>query len=314
MTSPSELIEVPVRSSLPARRVSRAGRGVRGLLTALPFIGLKTILFATFIVVPFFYTIVLTFQRGNLLAGMRWTGIDNYLTIFSDTLFWGSLRNTLFYLVVSVPTTLIVSCAVGLLLASRIRGMKVHRSLIYTPALLSIVGTGLIWKVMVDPEQGPLALFFSKVLGINVPWTTNGTVAILFVGLITVWSACGLYSLIFMAGFNSVPEEVLEAARIDGASRWQVLTQIKLPLITPVMQVVLVLMTIGAIQVFDLIFVITKGGPGTATYTAMWYVYQQAFNGGSIAYAATMSVVLLLITLAISATFLLRRNKGNDLA
>jgi ABC-type sugar transport system permease subunit len=116
-----------------------------------------------------------------------------------------------------------------------------------------------------------------------------------------------------MAGFNNIPGDVLEAARIDGASGWRLFSRIKLPLIRPVLQLVLILVTINSIQVFDLVFVLTNGGPGTATYTAMWYIYQSAFNGGSLSYAATMSIVLLLVTAVISAVFIGRtRSDGSD--
>jgi ABC-type sugar transport system permease subunit len=287
-------------------------RRIREVVVAVPFISAKAAVFGLFIAVPFVYTFVLTFQRGSLLSGLRFTGLDNYRTIVADTLFRDALRNTLLFMVVSTPVTLVVSCAVGLLLAAGFRGMTIHRTLIYLPSLLSVVATGLVWKVMVDPEQGPMHLFMSRVVGVEVPWLTDGTVAVVFLALITAWSTCGFYSIVFMAGFNGIPTELIEAARIDGAGAWQILTRVKLPLIQPVMQVVLVLVTINAVQVFDLVFVMTNGGPGTATYTAMWYVYQNAFNGGSVAYAATMSVVLLLITAVISALFLARRPGVSD--
>ncbi|GAA1582574.1 sugar ABC transporter permease [Kribbella sancticallisti] len=282
-------------------------RPIRELVVAAPFVVSKAAVFGLFIAVPFVYTFVLTFQRGSILSGLRFNRLDNYRTIFSDTLFRDSLRNTLLFMAISTPVTLVVAGSVGLLLASKLRGMVIHRTLIYLPSLLSVVATGLIWKVLIDPEQGPLQLLMARVFGLEIPWLTDGATAIVFLALITAWSSCGFYGLVFMAGFNSIPGELLEAARIDGANTWQVLTRIKLPLIQPVMQVVLALVTINAVQVFDLVFVMTNGGPGTATYTAMWYVYQNAFNGGSVAYAATMSVILLGITAIISAAFLGRR-------
>ena len=310
------LVGSPEPAALAAgpRRRGPFRTGVLQLGTAGPFLAIKLTIFTTFVVIPFVYTLILTFQRGNLLTGMRWVGFENYVSILTDTLFWTSLRNTILYLAVAVPVTLVLSCAVGLLLAGKMRGLKVHRSLIYLPALLSLVATAIIWKVMVNPTEGPLALFFSELLGIAVPWLSDGVTALVFIALISAWSSCGFFALIFMAGFNSVPSETIEAARIDGAGRWQILTHIKLPQITPVIQVVIVLLVINGVQVFDLVFVLTKGGPGTATYTAMWYVYQNAFNGGSIAYAATMSVLLLLLTAGLSAALVFRRRKVGDIA
>lgn len=259
---------------------------------------------------PFAYTVYLTFQRGSLLTGLRFAGWDNYRNVIQDPLFHDTLRNTMLFLVVLIPSTLVVTCAVGLLLSSRIRGMGVYRSLIYTPSLLSVIVAGLIWKTMIDSRTGPLDRFTTEVLGLHVPWLTDGNTAIVFLSMITLWTTIGFYSLIFMSAFNNVDDELLDAARLDGANGWQALRYVKLPLIRPVAQVVLVLVTINGVQLFDLIYVMTQGGPGTATYTAMWYVYQNAFNGGSVPYAATMSMVLLLVTAVIAVLFVTRGRPG----
>lgn len=281
-------------------------RGARELGVATPFLGLKAVLFAVFVAIPFVATFVLTFQKGNFFRGFEWVGLRNYVSISGDALFWRSLGNTLLFAVITVPTATILACILGLLLTSRIRGIGIYRALIYMPSLLSVVATGIVWKAMISPGVGPLDTLVRGVFGVQLEWLTDSTTAFVFVALITVWSWLGFYSLIFMAGFNGIPEELIEAAQIDGASGLQVLWHVKLPLIRNVAQVVIVLATIGSVQIFDLVFVLTRGGPGTATYTAMWYVYQQAFGGGgSIPYAATMSVVLLLITLVLSVAFFL---------
>lgn len=294
-------------------RSTRLRRGLIQLAQAGPFLIPKALLFTVFMVIPFVYTIVLTFQHGSLLTGLTFAGFDNYRTVFSDGLFRETLWNTTIFMLLCVPMTIVVTLMVGLLLSSATRGMSFYRSLIYLPSLLSVVATGIIWRMMIDSETGPVHLLFSRGLGIDVPWLINGNFAMFFLATITVWSTCGFYSIIFMAGFHNIPTSVLEAARLDGASGWRLFTSIKLPLIKPVLQLVLILVTINGIQVFDLIFVLTHGGPGTATYTAMWYIYQSAFNGGSIAYAATMSIVLLIITAVLSAVFIGRtRSDGSD--
>lgn len=301
----------PVRSR--RSRLVRLRRGLTSLAQAVPFLVPKVIVFAIFVLAPFAYTILLTFQRGSLLSGLTFAGLENYRTVFTDGLFRQTLLNTALFMLICVPLTIVVTMLVGLLLSSSIRGMSAYRTLIYLPSLLSVVATGLIWKIMVDSEYGPLNALFSRALNIDVPWLTDGTVAMVFLALITLWSTCGFYSVIFMAGFHNIPTAVLEAARIDGASGWRLFTAIKLPLVRPVLQLVLILVTINSIQVFDLVFVLTNGGPGTATYTAMWYIYQSAFNGGSLSYAATMSIILLLVTAAISAVFIGRtRSDGAD--
>lgn len=294
------------RPAAPRRR-----RWGGDLTSAVPFLVTKAVLFGAFMLFPFGYTIYLTFQRGSLLSGLEFAGLDNYRSIVGDLLFRQTLWSTLLFMAVLIPLTLVVTMGIGLLLSSKVRGMSVYRSLIYLPSLLSVVVAGLVWKMLIDSETGPLERFTSGVLHLDVPWLTDGNVAIAFLSVITLWTSVGFYSVIFMSAFNNVSEALLDAARIDGANGWQILTRIKLPLIKPVLQVVLVLVTINAVQLFDLIFVMTQGGPGTATYTAMWYIYQNAFNGGSVPYAATMSVVLLLVTAVIAAVFI-RRGRGGE--
>jgi ABC-type sugar transport system permease subunit len=190
-------------------------------------------------------------------------------------------------------------------------GMGFYRALIYLPSLLSIVVAGLVWKMLIDGQTGPLQKFTTNVLHLHIDWLTDANTAIVFLSVVTLWTSLGFYSLIFMSAFNNIDNELLDAARVDGANAWQLLIHVKLPLIRGVVQLVLVLVTINAVQLFDLIYVMTQGGPGTATYTAMWYVYQNAFNGGSVPYAATMSLVLLLITAVIAGIFIGRgRKKG----
>jgi ABC-type sugar transport system permease subunit len=293
----------------PVRPRRRTGRSP---LAAAIFLAPKTVLFLAFVIIPFAYTFVLMFQRGTLLRGFTFAGLDNITSLFSDQLFWLTMRNTLLYLVVSVPLSIIFPLLVALLISREIRGMRIYRSLIYIPSLLSIAATGLIWKVLIDPDVGPLFQLTNDVLGLDLAYLANGTSAICLVAVIGVWSAIGFNSIIFMAGLNDIPTELYEAASIDGATGIRAFFSITLPLLKPVIQIVLVLVTIAGIQVFDLIYVMTQGGPGTATYTVMWYIYQNVFAGGSIGYAAAMGVFVLLLSLGITGIYLrVTRTEGS---
>jgi ABC-type sugar transport system permease subunit len=293
---------------LPNRR-----RGLRRQSNgaAAAFLAPKVLLFLAFVAVPFVYTFVLAFQRGTLLRGFTFVGLDNIRSLLGDDLFWHTMKNTALYLVVAVPLNIVVPLLVGVLISSALPGMRVYRSLIYIPSLLSIVATGLIWKVLIDPDIGPLYGFFNRMLGWDLPWLSTGTSAIVLIAVISVWSGIGFHSIIFMAGINDIPQELYEAASIDGAGPVRSFFSITLPLLKPVTQIVLVLATIASIQVFDMIYVMTQGGPGTSTYTVMWYIYQNVFGGGSVGYAATMGVVMLLVGLVISG-FYLRLTRTDD--
>jgi ABC-type sugar transport system permease subunit len=302
-------VTVPPPGALLAR--STVGPQRRSPLAAAAFLGPKTLLFLAFVLVPFVYTFVLAFSRGTLLRGFTFVGFDNIVSLAGDYLFWHTVSNTAIFLVVSVPLNIVAPLLVALLISSTLPGMRVYRSLIYVPSLLSIVATGLIWKVLIDPDIGPLYGFFNKALGLDVPWLSNGTFAIVFIAVISAWSGIGFHSIIFMAGINDIPQELYEAASIDGAGPVRSFFSITLPLLKPVIQIVLVLVTIASIQVFDMIYVMTQGGPGTSTYTVMWYIYQNVFSGGSVGYAATMGVFMLLVGLVISV-FYMRLTRTGD--
>jgi ABC-type sugar transport system permease subunit len=282
----------------------RFRRTLDPLLDATIFLWPKTLLFIAFVFVPFVYTFVLTLQIGTVLQGFRFVGLENFRTILQDRLFFQTLKNTALYMIIIIPLILTVPLGVALLLASSIKGVRFYRTLIYIPSLLSIVAASLVWKVMLHPDVGPLYRFFNVSLGWQVPWLSNGTFAIMFIALISLWHSLGFYSIIFMAGLNDIPTSLFEAARIDGANAWDIFWRIKLPLLKPVIQLVLVLITIYSVQVFDIIYVMTQGGPGTSTYTVMWYIYQNVFNNGSVGYAAAMGVVMLLVTLAIAIMYM----------
>ena len=301
--------EAPLTQSQTARppRVAQRPRLAKTLASigdAALFLTPKAILFVAFVLIPFVYTFVLMFQAGTVLQGFRFIGLANFESIVRDRLFFQTLKNTLFYMAIIIPLVLTVPLAIALLLASNVPGIKFYRTLIYMPSLLSIVAASLIWKVMLHPDVGPLVLIFNRGLGWNVPWLSNGTFALVLVALIALWQSLGFYSIIFMAGLNDIPTSLFEAARIDGANAWNIFWRIKLPLLKTVIQLVLVLITISSVQVFDIIYVMTQGGPGTSTYTVMWYIFQNVFNNGSVGYAAAMGVVMLLLTLFIAMIYL----------
>lgn len=290
----------PANGARPARR----RREIVDVVTGLIFLAPKLIFFGLFVAVPFVYTFILVFQRGDVLMGFHWVGLDNLIAVASDTLFRQTLLNTFFFMIVYLPLSLIVPLGIGRLFASTLRGVRIYRALIYMPSLLSIVAVGLIWRLMLDPDSGPINIAL-RFLGMDTfnPFA-EGTKAMIAIALITVWGGLGFGGIIYMAGLNDIPGELLESARIDGAGAWRTFWYVQLPLLRPLIQFLAIINTIGAVQVFDIIFVLTKGGPGTSTSTAMWYIYTIAFNGGSVGYAAAMSIVLLVITATLSVIYI----------
>jgi len=274
-------------------------------ISALFFLTPKFGLFCAFVVVPFVYTFYLMLFQGGLIGKTRFVGLGNFAALANDGLLRSTIGNTLLFMAINIPATTVLALGVGVLLARHVRFRGVYRALIYVPSLLSISATGLVWKIMLDRDAGPIYGFFHTYVGLDLAYLQSGPVALVTVALISAWSSIGFFGLVFLAGLNGIPQELYEAGKIDGISPLGAFWHITLPLLKPVLQLVLILTSIGAIQVFDIIFVMTQGGPGTSTYTVMWYIYKSVFGGGSVGYAATISVAVMVFSILLAATVVL---------
>jgi ABC-type sugar transport system permease subunit len=280
-------------------------------VSALFFLTPKFGLFCAFVVVPFLYTFYLMLFQGGLIGRFRFVGLGNFSALFNDGLLRSTIGNTLLFMAVNIPVTTVMALLVGILLARQVKFRSVYRALIYLPSLLSVSATGLVWKIMLDRDAGPIFWFFRQYFGLELNYLQNGSVAIITVAVISAWASVGFFGLIVLAGLNGIPQELYEAGKVDGISPTGAFWHITLPLLKPVLQLVLILTSIGAIQVFDIIFVLTQGGPGTSTYTVMWYIYKSVFGGGSIGYAATISVAVMLFSILLAAAVVLfTRSRG----
>lgn len=281
-------------------------------VSALLFLTPKFGLFCAFVVLPFVYTFYLMLFQGGLIGRTRFVGLGNFGALVNDGLLRSTIGNTLLFMAINIPVTVVLALAVGILLARQVRFRGVYRALIYVPSLLSVAATGLVWKIMLDRDSGPIFWFFHQYLGIELNYLQGGPVALVTVALISAWTSVGFFGLVFLAGLNGIPQELYEAGRIDGISPVGAFWHITLPLLRPVLQLVLILTSIGAIQVFDIIFVLTQGGPGTSTYTVMWYIYKSVFGGGSVGYAATISVAVMVFSILLAVTVVLfTRSRGD---
>jgi len=274
-------------------------------ISALVFLTPKFGLFCAFVVVPFLYTFYLMLFQGGLIGRSRFVGLGNFGALLNDGLLRSTIGNTLLFMAINIPVTLGLALGVGILLARQVKFRGLYRSLIYVPSLLSVSATGLVWKIMLDRDAGPIYGFFRDYLGLELSYLQSGSVAITAVALISAWASVGFYGLIFLAGLNGIPQELYEAGKVDGISPTGAFWHITLPLLKPVLQLVLILTSINAIQVFDIIFVLTQGGPGTSTYTVMWYIYKSVFGGGSVGYAATMSVAVMAFSILLAVAVVL---------
>jgi multiple sugar transport system permease protein len=247
---------------------------------------------------PMVASFFVSLTKWNLLRPPVWVGIDNYLDVLSDPKFHKALGNTLYYMVGYLPFVLVGALAIAVLLNSKLKGSTFFRGVYFLPVVTSWVVVALLWKWLLSPEGG-VVNYALGVVGIDGPgWWTDPNWAMPSIIIASVWKDLGFNMLILLAGLQAIPEHLYEAATIDGASRWQKLRYVTLPLLTPSILFAMILAMIGAFQVFDQVWVMTEGGPAGATTVVMEQVVKNAFKYGLMGEASAMSWVLFAIILA----------------
>lgn len=262
------------------------------------------ILFTLFSVYPFARTIELSVTNWDgLSATWEWVGLANYLKAFSDDVWWLSLWHGVLFSVVALTLMQFLGLLLALAVNSRIRGAGIYQVIFYVPPILSGIVVAIIWKWIYDPMSGVLNAGISGVTGSTFifPWLGDARTALWAVSLASVWQGVGYPFLLFLAGLQGIPEELYEAARVDGASAWQQLTRVTLPLMLPVIGTVSVLTFLGGMQIFNIVLAMTNGGPGYATEVPVLTIYRNAFGRTpNFGYASALSMIFGILLLIIS--------------
>jgi len=272
-------------------------RGLKKLGLVCLFLLPALVPLLAFRIVPMLASVVVSLLDWNLLRAPLFVGLANYLEVLGDPKFHKALGNTLFYMVGYLPLVLVGALAVALLLNSRLKGLAFFRSIYFLPVVTSWVVVALLWKWLLSP-QGGFVNYLLGLIGIQGPgWWTDPNWAMPAIIIASVWKDLGFNMLILLAGLQNIPEQLYEAARIDGAGLWRRIRSVTIPLLTPSILFVLVLAMIGAFQVFDQVYVMTEGGPGGATTVVMEQVVLNAFRYGRMGEASAMSWILFAIIL-----------------
>lgn len=297
-----DIVIIPLQRLIGPRRM--------GLFFVLP----NLIIFGVFILLPMLLNFVYAFTSGSsiLLENRPGAGLDNFSTLLTCTdyanprtcgedIFWRALGNTALYVVFEVGAMIFISLITALALNRKIRARGFFRSIFFYPVLLSPVVVALIWKWILQTDNGVLNAILRGLGGQGVAWMVDPNWAMFWVIVIGVWSQMGFYTLILLAGLQSIPKDLYEAASTEGANGWQSFWGITLPLLTSTMTVVLVLSVIRAVQVFDHVYVLSGGGPGTATTFMVQYIFKTGFGdtrwGIAAAAALVLAVILFIMTL-----------------
>jgi multiple sugar transport system permease protein len=268
--------------------------------TAYFFLAPSYIPLVAFLILPMFAAVLLSFTEWDLLTPPQWIGFENFTELFKDKKFYSALGNTLYFIAGYLPIVYILGLAAALALNSKFRGSGWIRAAYFLPVITSWVIVALLWKWILNP-QGGLVNSGLAVFGITGPgWWTSTTWAMPSVILASAWKDLGYVMLILLAGLQAIPPEYKEAAAIDGASNWQILRKITIPLLTPSTFFVIVVSLINNFQVFDQIWLMTEGGPEGSTSVILYNIVSNSFDYGRMGYASAMSMALFVIILAIT--------------
>lgn len=279
--------------------------------TAFLFLFIPLLILGALKFYPVVFNIAISFTNYDLSPNVRFVGLRNYQEIFTNDVYLRAIRNTLLYVVGTVPIGTFLSLSIAALLNQSIRGRLFFRTAFYLPVVTSVAATALVWRWILNP-QGGLANTALAELGLpTLGWLTDPNTAMLSLVIITLWGGIGGNMVIFLAGLQGIPGELYEAAEIDGAHWWQSFFYITIPMLSPVTLFVVVTYTIAIFRSFGLIFMLTQGGPSLSTNTLVWEVYQTAFGYLRFGLGAAISVVLLLTILLLSIPIRLLQREDN---
>ncbi|WP_282937094.1 sugar ABC transporter permease [Paenibacillus sp. RC67] len=248
-----------------------------------------------FVLYPVLYLVKLSFYKYNLLNKdkSKFVGLDNFIEIFSREDFYRALWTTVIYTVGVVALTMSLSLLIAVCLKRKSRMNEIVQAGIFTPHIISIVSVALVWMWLMEPSHGVLNFILKSVGLPSMPWLQSSSTSLFSVIIVSVWQNIGYYTLIIVAALHGVNPQIYEAAELDHASKARVFFKITLPLISPQLFFILVIMTIGSFKVFDTVKIMTGGGPNGSTTTLVYYIYE--FRSNSIGYASATGVVLMAI-------------------
>jgi multiple sugar transport system permease protein len=278
--------------------------------TAWLFISPAVLVILGLSVVPVLWSLLLSFQANDLVTPSRWVGLDNYDALVQDPKFGQAVRNTLVYTALYVPLSVVLGLGLALALNRRIRFVGLYRTLMFVPFVVSATAQGVLFSFILDPEFGVANSLLHR-LGLSTQGFLTDPAQALFVLVgITLWSGTGFCVVVYLAALQDVPPSLVEAARLDGAERWQVLRHVVLPTLTPITVFLALWQVITALQVFDLVYVTTKGGPLGSTTVIVYFVWEQAFKSFTAGYGAAAAYVLAVALLVIAVVLRISRRQG----
>lgn len=274
-----------------AQKVFRAIRPYLYLIPTFSFVSIFTYF-------PMFRAFYLSLFRWNLAVPQKiFIGVSNYIEVWNTPLFWQVIRNNIIYMLLTVPTSIVLGLLFAVLVDKKIRGKGFYRVALFYPNIIPFVAIAMLWMWMLSPDYGIVNYYLMKIGFPNIRWLTDRRYALLAIAFVSVWRSFGYNTIILLAGLQNIPDEFYEAAELDGATGWRKFINITFPLLAPATFFVFVMALIGSFQSIDAVYVMTQGGPANATNLFVYYIYQHGFLYWNTGYASTLTTILLSILL-----------------
>ncbi len=258
------------------------------------------------VVIPVVLVCYLGFTKYNIIQPAQWVGLTNYVKLlFEDSIFRESLYNTIRFVVMSVLPGVGVGLLVALILNAKLRAKGILRSATYLPYVIPIMGVSFIWIYLYDPARQGVFNYYLSFVGISpLNWLRDSRWALMAIVIMTIWRTLGYYAIMFLAGLQGIPGVYYEAAKLDGASKWQVFRYITAPLLKPVVSLVIIIAAMNSFQIFQEPYIMTEGGPGVSTMTLVYRMYALGFKSLKMGEGSAVSVILGLIIFVFAVLYL----------
>lgn len=286
----------------PAVQKKGMSKELRESLVAYSFIAPNFIGFCIFTLVPMIFAIALAFCDWDGVHAVEFVGLQNFIDLLDDGTFKASFVNTIVYTVGTVPLTLVCGLGMAVLLNQQVKLRNFFRTVSFFPYVASLVAVAAVWNMIFSPSMGPVNQLLSSLGVEDLPrWAAGKETAMITVILFSVWKNMGYYMVIYLAGLQGTNLELNEAAELDGANKWQIFWYVTLPQLRPTTFFVVIMLTISSFKVYDQMYMITQGGPGNATMTLVYDIYNVAFvNTPRYGYASAISMVLFVLVLVVT--------------
>ena len=302
------------RSRTKSQAISKRSSTFKNNLTIFLFIAPAFIIYAVYVLYPIYSTFNYSLYEWDGMSEKTFIGLQNYVNLFNDTIFWTSLTNNVWVVLTSIFVQIPLGLIMALMLFAPIRGIRLMNSVYFFPFLMSTVAIGLLWVLMYDPINGVINQLINLLGFGNIAWLSGSNTAMIAVLLVVVWQFSPFYMILFKAAIVGVPEELYEAAEIDGANAFTKFIHITFPMLMPTIVSSSILAIVGSLKAFDIFYIMTGGGPNHSTEIMGTYMFKQAFVNFNMGYASAIAFLMffiaLIVTIIIQLMDYFRKKKG----